>query len=116
MSGGAALNQRWRVFIGDPRSGLVRGRRFGPRSAGLAPSAAAELGGVRAVAALTGGVQGRCGEDTQGKDHAEHCAGWRPRRRRLRDAALRGVLILREPSQNHSVLARFLPGTLDVLQ
>jgi len=116
MSGGAASNQRWRLCIGDPRSGLVRRRRFGPRFAGLAPSAAAELGGVRAVAAPTRGVQGRCGEQVQGTNHREHCAGWRPRRRRFWNAALRGVLILREPSQDHSVLARFLPGTLDVFQ
>ena len=54
--GRAALNQRWRLCIGDLRSGLVRGRRFGLRSARLAPSAAAELGGVSAVAAPTGGV------------------------------------------------------------
>ena len=51
------------------------------------------------MAAPTGGVQGRCGEQEQDTNHAEHCAGWRPRRRRFRDAALRGVLILREPSQ-----------------
>ena len=56
MSVGAAFNHEWRVCIGDPRSGLVRGRRFGSRSAGLALSAAAELGGVRAVADFTGGV------------------------------------------------------------
>ena len=116
LSGGAALNQRWKVCIGDPRYGLVRGWCFGPRSAGLAPLAASELRGVRAAAAPTGGVQGWCGEQVQGTNHPQHCAGWWPWRRRSRDAALRGVLILREPSQNHSALARFLPGMLDGLQ
>ena len=57
------------MCIGDAWSGLIRGHRFGPRSAGPAPSAAAELGGVKAVAAPTGGMQGRCGEKMQGTNH-----------------------------------------------
>jgi len=42
------------MFSCDPRSGLVRGRCLGPHPAGLATSAAAELGGLQ----LAGGADG----------------------------------------------------------